>query len=93
MASNGTRVTLAVLGQRMDDLTTIVKDNIVKSEYTFKEIQESLDGCDEYPGVRGRLLILEQSEKIKKRHLGYVWGILSFFGAERLLSWISSLPR
>ena len=93
MASNGTKVTLAVLGQRMDDLTELVKSNIEKTEYTFKEIQESLDGCDEYPGVRGRLDRVEQSENTKRRHLGYVWGALGFFGAERLLHWISLLPR
>lgn len=83
MASNGTRVTLAVLGQRLNDLHTLVVDNTAD----VKEIRQILSDRDI------RLDRLEQTDKIKRRHLGYVWGALSLVGAERALNWISSLPR
>jgi len=86
------RVTVALLGQKLEILTDMVDSHMQEATSTFKDIREALDGCDEYPGVRGRLLILEQTEKSRKRHFAYVWGGICALSAS-LVGVISLLPR
>lgn len=70
--TNG-KVTLAVLGSKMDILTDLFKAHAKSDENLFQDIRESLDGCDEYPGVRGRLDRLEQKEKSRSKHVYVIY--------------------
>ena len=62
----------------------LMKGHIDKDEANFKAIQESLDGCDEYPGVRGRLHALETTLKFQKRISWGVGGTLGLY----LIAWL-----
>ena len=73
----------------LDMVYDLLKEHVEKDSLMFKEIQQSLDGCDEYPGVRGRLDRLEQSAKRLK------WGITTALGAviTGAISWLLSVIR
>ena len=55
----------------------LLKGHIERDERMFTDLRESLDGCDEYPGVRGRLRDIENTVKLQKR-IG--WGMASTVG-------------
>lgn len=67
-----TRVSLQSLSDKLELIHADVKDHIRDDTAMFRKIQESLDGCDEYPGVRGRLDRLEQTASRQKNY----WKVL-----------------
>ena len=82
------KVTLAVIGHKVDALTDQVTKHMQEDQKLFSEIRESLDGCDEYPGVRGRLLILEQSKKSRDKHFWAIYGALISGLAALAFTWL-----
>jgi hypothetical protein len=57
------KVTNEVLDAKLTYLTGLIEKHVETDNAMFKEIRESLDGDDEYPGVRGRLDRLELATK------------------------------
>jgi len=53
----------AINTQKMDELSKDIKEHCQKDDDRFEHIQESLDGCNEDPGLRGRLDRIEQQMK------------------------------
>jgi hypothetical protein len=70
------RVHLAVIASELTRLRESVTAHLEEDRRLFKEIRESLDGCDEYPGMRGRLFVIEEQEKRRKHHIYAIWAAL-----------------
>jgi hypothetical protein len=54
------KASIATVVEILERLERKVDEHIIEDRSVFKDIRESLDGCDEYPGVRGRLDRLEK---------------------------------
>ena len=89
MAVTNGRVTLVLLGHKLDTLISQVSDHMHEDSRMFKDIRESLDGCDEYPGVRGRLDRLEQSKKSRDKHFWAIYGLLISAALTLALRWLN----
>ena len=83
------KVTLAIIGHKVDTLAEQVTQHMQEDQKLFREIRESLDGCDEYPGVRGRLDRLEQSKKSRDKHFWAVYGVLISGSILALIEWLT----
>ena len=83
------RVTLALIGQKLDILSEDLRKHMNEDHKMFTDIRESLDGCDEYPGVRGRLDRLEQSKTSRDKHFWAIYGILISTLAALTIKWLS----
>lgn len=77
MKVNASRVTLALIGQKLDTLSDQVIKHMAEDAKLFADIKESLDGCDEYPGVRGRLDRLEQAKKTWDKHFWVLYTVMA----------------
>ena len=82
------KVTLAIIGHKVDTLADQVTQHMQEDRALFKEIREALDGCDEYPGVRGRLDRLEQSSKARDKHFWAIYGALISGLAALAFTWL-----
>ena len=94
MAKPNSYELLIQLHTKFDILSRQVEDHMKDDKAMWNEIQESLDGCDEYPGVRGRLDRLEQrlsnadleqmkTFKTQVKAIGSAFGVmLGFLGWE-----------
>jgi len=72
---------LEVIEHKIDSLIKTMEDHCKKDEQFQTNIKETLDGCDEYPGVRGRLRDLEHTTAtIKKVFWTIVTPLLAGFG-------------
>lgn len=75
MAAGNGRVTLALVGAKLDTLTELVKAHIAKDELLFKQIYDTLDGVGKDPGIRGRVDRLEQTEEGRRWHFRTLWSL------------------
>lgn len=75
---------LDLLVMKNDILATELKAHISEDRASFLQIRKSLDGRDEYPGIRGRLDRLEQRAFAKRRGLAYLWAAVAALGAGML---------
>ena len=83
MATNG-KVTLAILGIKLDALTKVVEDHVKKDEDFQDEWREAINGCDEYPGIRGRLDRVEQLQRLQK----WISGTITVAGIGSFFAWL-----
>ena len=88
MPTQSGKVTLAVIGHKVDALSDIVTQHVKEDRAMFHDIRESLDGCDEYPGVRGRLDRLEQAKKSRDKHFWVIYGALISGLAAVAFTWL-----
>jgi hypothetical protein len=70
------KVNLAVIASELRTLNKTVSEHLSEDRKLFAEIREALDGCDEYPGVRGRLYVIEEQERRRKHHIYAIWAAL-----------------
>ena len=84
MAQNS-KVTLALACQKIDTLASSIETHIEEDSKLFADIREALNGCDEYPGVRGRLQRLEDVEASRKWHIRALWAA----GTGAVISWLA----
>lgn len=52
---------------KIEQLTIAVNNRAEKADAFQKEMYEALNGCDEYPGIRGRLRDVEATTGIIKK--------------------------
>jgi hypothetical protein len=66
--SNG-RVTLALIGQKLDFVTESVR-----------RIDNTINGDEDKPGMKGRLLSLENRESDRRWHFRTIWAAIAASG-------------
>ena len=64
MKNNG-RVTLALIGQKLDALSN-----------TVDKIDSTINGVEDQPGLKGRVRALEDSEDRRKWHFRTIWAAI-----------------
>jgi hypothetical protein len=84
------KANIATVVEILERLEHKVDEHLIEDRAVFKAIRESLDGCDEYPGVRGRLDRLEQVEKRRGKLIG---GLYAAFCAAAIGYGFAYLPR
>ena len=80
------KVTLAVIATKVDALTKVVEDHVVKDEEFQAEWREAINGCDEYPGIRGRLDRVEQTQRLQK----WLSSAITVAGLGGFFTWLNS---
>lgn len=88
MEEQDIKLSLALIAQKLDYHNVLLLEHIRKDELFQSQLQEALDGCDQYPGVRGRLDRLEQAEKTRLKHFYIIYtaligSVLSWFGVHK----------
>ena len=78
------RVTLAVIGSKLDTLTQVLGSHIASDEEFQAEMREAMNGCDEYPGLRGRLDRVERTQKFQK----WIGGSFLLGGIATFWTWL-----
>lgn len=81
------RVTLDVLGSKMDNLIALVESPVESDERRFQSLHQLLEGLDDRPGLKGRLDRLEQAEGRRTWHIRTLWGAVSTGAVGALLAW------
>mgnify|MGYP001589020530 FL=1 len=84
MATNS-KVTLALVCQKLDSHTAILEEHVKKDEKFQAEWLEAMNGCDEYPGLRGRLQRVEDVEASRKWHIRSLWATAT----AAVISWLA----
>lgn len=67
------KVTQALIYQEIMSIKEKLAEHTVTDTENFKEIKHILEGTSENPGFKVRVDRLEQIEKNRTSHLGYVW--------------------
>lgn len=67
------RVSNEVISQKLDDLTSLVKEHVTKDEHNFSELARAIGGDADKPGIKGRLIALEQVEEGRRWHIRALW--------------------
>ena len=85
MVSNNTkRITLAVLAEKIDNLSELVRQHTIDDRQQFEHVWRLLEGPEGQPGLKGRLDRLEVSESKRTRHIYALWGTF----ASTVAAWI-----
>ena len=78
------RVTLAVLAEKIDNLSEFLRQHSEEDRRQFEQIQRLLEGPEGQPGLKGRVDRLEVSESRRTRHIYALWGTF----ASTVAAWI-----
>jgi len=65
MASSNGRVTLALIGQKLDFVADAVK-----------RIDSTVNGDEDKPGIKGRVTLLEDRESTRRWHFRTIWAAI-----------------
>ena len=66
--------TLMLVSSKIDDLTKIISEHVLKDDKFQRALQSSIDGSDDYPGLRGRIDRIEQVNNTTLRFFWIVFG-------------------
>jgi hypothetical protein len=69
----GKRISNEVIALKLDDLIDIIKEHVKKDESNFAEIAKAIGGDADKPGIKGRLIAMEQIEDGRKWHIRALW--------------------
>jgi len=69
MASSNGRVTLALIGQKLDFVADAVE-----------RIDNTVNGSEDKPGIKGRVTLLEDREQTRRWHFRTIWATIAASG-------------
>lgn len=82
------KASVAIAIEILERLERKVDEHIIDYRKVTEDLRESLDGCDEYPGVRGRLDRLEQSKKRNSMLVGGLYAAVCTAAISYGFAWL-----
>lgn len=83
------KVTQALIYQEILTIKDKLAEHTVTDTDNFKEIKHILEGTSENPGFKVRMDRLEQVEKNRHSHIGYIWSAIVTVAAGLILKlWV-----
>jgi CRISPR/Cas system-associated endonuclease Cas1 len=75
-SSTRQRITLALVAQKIDQLSAMVEQHVQRDDRQFDAMREALEGLQDRPGLKGRIDRLEQAQASRSWQFRALWTAL-----------------